>query len=145
MIQDFTLPSLRRSTFREPASVSYPSFGEPGSCRLAYTIGEPWLPRDSYAIGDLAPDDSSDSAAAASPAEPETGSERPREPRHRAEPLRNRRQSPGMRRSIAFACAAAIMGVSAFGTVAASAGEGATRVVSAREDGRPGRRDGRSR
>ncbi|MDQ0577730.1 amidase domain-containing protein [Agromyces albus] len=136
MIQDFTLPSRRRSTFREPASVSYPAFGEPTPAD-SYPIGDP-APADSPAIGDPVPADSSDSSdssdsAAAAPAEPEATSERSGEPRHRAEPVRNRRQSPGMRRSIAFGCVAAIMGVSAFGTVAASAGEGATRVVSARE------------
>ncbi|HZW41456.1 MAG TPA: amidase domain-containing protein [Agromyces sp.] len=51
-----------------------------------------------------------------------TGGSAGRHPRHRAEHVRNRRSSSGMfRRSVALGCATAIMGVSAFGAIAASA------------------------
>lgn len=130
MLQNFALPSRHRSTFREPASVSHPSFGDPANTD-SYAIGDP-APTDSDgSLVGRASVDSSDSAAPA-PAESETASERRREPRHRAGPVRNRRQSPGMRRSIAFGCAAAIVGASAFSAIGASAVDGAT-VAAVRE------------
>ncbi|WP_307041614.1 amidase domain-containing protein [Agromyces ramosus] len=50
-----------------------------------------------------------------------------RQPRHRADHARNRRATAGMfRRSVALGCATAIMGVSAFGAVAASATAGSS-------------------
>ena len=58
-----------------------------------------------------------------------------RKPRHRADHVRNRRATGGaFRRTVALGCATAIMGVSAFGAVAASAGEdrtGTSAVVAA--------------
>ena len=130
MLQNFTLPSLRRSTFREPASVSYASFSDPAPAD-SYAVANPAPTESDGSLKDPAPVESTGSAAAA-PAEPETASDRSREPRHRADPARNRRPSVGLRRSVALGCAAAMVGVSAFGAVAASAGDDATTVASAR-------------
>jgi hypothetical protein len=74
----------------------------------------------------------SGSAAAGSAA---GGGSAARHPRHRAEHVRNRRSAGGMfRRSVALGCATAIMGVSAFGAIAASASaDHATTTASAPE------------
>ncbi|MFF2277587.1 amidase domain-containing protein [Agromyces sp. NPDC058126] len=51
----------------------------------------------------------------------EPAAERASQPRHRADHVRNRRPSSGARRFAALSCTTAILGVSAFGAVAASA------------------------
>lgn len=61
--------------------------------------------------------------------EPQEPAKRPG-PRHRAERLRNRRPSgASFRRTVALGCASAIMGVSAFGAVAASADDDASSAT----------------
>lgn len=91
------------------------------------------MPADAPRAEEASPLESPASAPAAAPAQaPHETHEgdpaealRERHPRHRAERVRNRRAVTGMlRRSVALSCATAIMGVSAFGAVAASATAG---------------------
>ncbi|MFF2273602.1 amidase domain-containing protein [Agromyces sp. NPDC058136] len=48
----------------------------------------------------------------------------PHQPRHRADHVRNRRPSGGARRLVALSCTTAIIGVTAFGAIAAAADDG---------------------
>jgi len=94
---DFPLPELprrRRSTFREAARRPAPA-----------TTNEP--------SNRVEPDAAAD---------PQPNRDSSRQPRHRAERVRNRRTpSSAFRQTVALSCASAIMGVSALGAVAASA------------------------
>jgi putative amidase-like protein/IPT/TIG domain-containing protein len=126
----------------EPAAASTP---EPAAEPAAASTSEP---ADQRATGSTSqPADRRRAPAHEIDAEPTTASTpvaadaaavaaapRPKGPRHRAERVRNRR-APGaaFRRTVALGCASAIMGVTAFGAVAASAdADTATeRVVSA--------------
>jgi hypothetical protein len=90
-------PQRRRSTFREAARRPVPS-----------TANEP-----------------SNGAQKEATAHPQPNRQASRQPRHRAEPVRNRRTAgSAFRQTVALSCASAIMGVTALGAVAASADSG---------------------
>jgi hypothetical protein len=98
------LPRRRRSTFREAATRPAPP----------------------------AADQSSNHADAAAEACPQPNRQATRQPRHRAERVRNRR-TPGsaFRQTVALSCASAIVGVSALAAVAASADSGRNGAATA--------------
>ena len=108
-LPDFPLlPSLRRATFRPPAA-------------------PPELPADT--APPQAPDPQPGRSGQATPPDVETAAPAaaPRGPRHRAEHVRNRRpRGAAFRSSVAVGCVSAIMGVSAFGAIAASADDDGT-------------------
>lgn len=103
----------------EPTSkVAEPSGAEPESSAVVdpHAASDADVASGSDSDTDTDSDTDSDTVPAAGDA-----AERHRRPRHRADHLRNRRPSSGARRLVALSCTTAILGVSAFGAVAASA------------------------
>lgn len=123
------LPLLRRATFRAPSTrpdavPALDAGGEPADLAVP-------LPVDPAPIAlqtqeqEQEPEQEPEQAQAQAPAPtPRTVSHKPR---HRADHVRNRRATGGaFRRTVALGCATAILGVSAFGAVAASADDDRT-------------------
>jgi hypothetical protein len=134
------LPLRRRATFREPAPRPEPLESDADTGEADPEPGpepdpEPGPEPGPEPAPEPGPEPSPELSPEASPEpRPEQFSAEPSapvdantsssgRPRHRAEPIGNRReqQAGSMRRSIALGCVSAIMGVSALGAVAASA------------------------
>lgn len=92
----------------------------------------PALRRSTFRAPSTAPVHDETPAPLETPVAPAAPATDERQPRHRADHARNRRAAAGMfRRSVALGCATAILGVSAFGAVAASATAGSSVASSA--------------
>ncbi|MFF2388867.1 amidase domain-containing protein [Agromyces sp. NPDC058104] len=133
-------PARRRRGFRPAPEAAAPedAVSDALDSGLAEAAPESSADADAGADADSSSDSNADTEADSSSdanADTEAGSdadsesaagsdapaERHRRPRHRADHLRNRRPSSGARRLVALSCTTAILGVSAFGAVAASA------------------------
>ena len=146
MPQLFSLPSIRRASFQAPDPDAVAAFGlaagDPGGEPVDPVAPDHGLTRSLASESDeddaaetTGPDDAGEHAGrapvepSAAPAGPAHRSDqrgaRPagsrHEPRHRADPIGNRRPSASARRIAALGCATVILGGSAFGAAAASA------------------------
>lgn len=148
MPQLFTLPAIRRSTFRapDPAAIAAAAAPELADAPSRTDALEPVAPAatDDAVTSEAAEAAATAEAAAATDAAAEHRADQRgarardvrREPRHRADRVGNRRPSSGARRIVALGCATAILGGSAFGAVAASAkGHDGTSIVADRIGG----------
>ncbi len=146
MPQLFSLPSIRRASFQapDPAAVAALGLAAGDPADEPVVPADPVSPADPGSAADPAaatPTDPADPTGPATPTSPAHRSDqrgaRPAgthgTPRHRAEPIGNRRPSAAAARRIAaLGCATVILGGSAFGAAAASADEApATTSVAA--------------
>jgi hypothetical protein len=126
------LPLRRRSSFREPTPRPQPLSAETTE------------PDDTAAPEDTSePEDTTAPQAKTAPeaktAPDRSESTKGRGPRHRAEPVRNRRETgEAFRRTFAIGCVSAIMGVSALGAVAASADDDRVATTATASTALPG-------
>lgn len=125
-------PARRRRGFRPAPAAAEPEDepgDEPEASAVAETEAEPSTSADAVAESAAPADPTPEGAASADPTSDDAASEpaaapaheSSHHPRHRADHVRNRRPSGGARRLVALSCTTAIIGVSAFGAVAASA------------------------